>query len=290
MLTFLLYSFISYTFGQCTLGGPYTGTGTYHTPYDTAASSRTALTVDCGLDVTTVQLGDDQVAAISSSLYGNAVFCGDFLNVTGPNGSTIIQVIDYCGGCSSGGSLDLSEGAFSKIGATVQGEIPISWYIVPGTSILGSQYISYRFKDGSSASWLQIQVLNTLIPITNVILGQNGVNLSMTRQTYNYWGPPTGGTWQNAPFMLYIIGSNGESIGQAIQSIDTSSNSEANLYTGTVQFKDPCGSSNTPSPSPSPNSPTPTPTTTNSHSFGVKLSKHLISTAGVCLALALFLL
>jgi len=237
----------------CNLGTQsYTGNATYHTEYDTAAGSNSALTVNCGLDVSTVKLGSYAVTALQSVMYGVAAYCGDFLNVTGPNGWTVVQVIDQCGGCSGPASLDLSENAFGKIGSIASGVIPITWYVIPGTSILGNAKISYRFKDGSSQFYLNMQILNHLIPITAVIYSQNGTNTTSVKQDYNYWLKDSG-SFNDAGFQLYLVGSSGETIVQNVGSILKSSTSEATLVTGNVQFKNPClGEGPGPTPTPTP--------------------------------------
>ncbi|KAF9934520.1 hypothetical protein FBU30_001661 [Linnemannia zychae] len=74
----------------------------------------------------------DMIAALNKPDFGNfarasnSPACGQCLQVTGPNGTVTVQVIDMCPGCNSG-DVDLTPGAFAKIASLDAGRVRISW-------------------------------------------------------------------------------------------------------------------------------------------------------------------
>ncbi|KAG0006577.1 hypothetical protein BGZ65_006435 [Modicella reniformis] len=78
----------------------------------------------------------DYIAALNKPDFGSyrrlsrSPACGQCLQVTGPNGTVQVQVVDMCPGCKSG-SVDLSPSAFSKIADLDKGRVPISWERCP---------------------------------------------------------------------------------------------------------------------------------------------------------------
>lgn len=52
--------------------------------------------------------------ALPPAEYGAAAACGSYLQVTGPDGSVTVEVVDQCPECQAG-HIDLSEQAFAKI-------------------------------------------------------------------------------------------------------------------------------------------------------------------------------
>ncbi|KAF8941136.1 RlpA-like double-psi beta-barrel-protein domain-containing protein-containing protein [Dissophora ornata] len=56
--------------------------------------------------------------------------CGQCLQVTGPNGTVQVQIVDMCPACESG-SLDLTPGAFERIASLDAGRVHISWVRCP---------------------------------------------------------------------------------------------------------------------------------------------------------------
>jgi len=220
---------------SCILGGPFLGgVATYHPPFDTAAASHTSESGNCGLDLTTTMTGDARVCALSSSLYSNARYCGAFLNVTGPHGWTVVQVTDQGG---NAGGLDLSEAAFKAInnGDLTAGVISISFTVIPGTTILGAKTVKYRFKGGSTVSWVGVEILDHLVPLTEVQFVQNGITWSTTRQSYNFWIIVSNGQQlKSGPLTIAATGSTNEVIQIPVSQI---SGDETELFSTSVQFK-----------------------------------------------------
>ncbi|KAI8365698.1 RlpA-like double-psi beta-barrel-protein domain-containing protein-containing protein [Choanephora cucurbitarum] len=52
--------------------------------------------------------------------------CGKYITVKGPKGSVRVKIVDTCPPCAKG-DIDLSVGAFGKVGSYIDGRIPITW-------------------------------------------------------------------------------------------------------------------------------------------------------------------
>ncbi|HEY4853750.1 MAG TPA: expansin EXLX1 family cellulose-binding protein, partial [Streptosporangiaceae bacterium] len=66
---------------------------------------------------------DQMYAALSPAEYGSAAACGSHLEVTGPDGSVTVEVVDQCPECRPG-HIDLSEQAFARIAQVSAGLVP----------------------------------------------------------------------------------------------------------------------------------------------------------------------
>lgn len=126
---------------------------------------------------------DLMVAAMNAVQYANSEVCGMCVEVTGPKGTVVVRIVDLCPECGRG-HLDLSRQAFAAIGELSAGEIPITWTPVACTV---SGPLALRFKEGSSAFWIAVQVRNSRLPIRSLELqqGSNGF-VALERQPYNY--------------------------------------------------------------------------------------------------------
>jgi expansin (peptidoglycan-binding protein) len=190
----------------------HTGEATY---YDGANGSGA-----CGFDPIP---GDLMVAAITYLDYGNphpdtapqdgpaAVFCGAYVEVSGPNGKVIVRIVDMCPdvydppsyGCAKG-HLDLSQEAFAKIAPVALGRVPITWRVI--SPELGRP-ISYKIKDGSNQWWTGIQVRYHRNPITKLeYRTANGQWVTMLRMDYNSFIGTNMGT---GPYTLRVTDSYG---------------------------------------------------------------------------------
>ena len=67
--------------------------------------------------------------ALPPSEYGAAAACGSYLQVTGPDGSVTVEVVDQCPECQAG-HIDLSEQAFARIAPLNAGLVPVSYHTV----------------------------------------------------------------------------------------------------------------------------------------------------------------
>lgn len=121
--------------------------------------------------------------AVGPAAYAGGAACGTYLDVTGPRGTVRVEVADLCHECD-GTHLDLSEEAFRAVGDFDAGIIPISWAPVAAPTV---PPLAFRLKEGSSAYWAAIQVVDagTELRSVEVRVGTRWVPLSRT--SYGYW-------------------------------------------------------------------------------------------------------
>jgi expansin len=131
------------------------------------------------------QPSDQLFVALSPSEYNAAGGCGGYLEVTGPDGSVRVKVIDQCPECATG-HLDLSEPAFAKLSPLGAGLIKVSYTYLTDPALPGP--ITMVVKSGSSQYWLALLADNTGNPLTSVqVRNSSGSWISMARADYNYW-------------------------------------------------------------------------------------------------------
>lgn len=127
---------------------------------------------------------DLMVAAVNRKDYNKGALCGAFLRVKGSKGEVVVRVVDSCPGCKLGG-LDLSKQAFAKVSDLKKGRERMTWQIVSPPL---ETPVQYRFKKGSSAFWVGVQVLNHRHPIAKLEFQMaNGTWVAIPRKTYNYF-------------------------------------------------------------------------------------------------------
>ena len=116
--------------------------------------------------------------------YGiEAALAGAYLEVTGEKGSTIVYVTDlYPEGAP--GALDLCPKSFDKIGEMSKGKIDIKWRIV-AAPVTGN--VSYRIKEGSTTSWLAVQVRNHRYPVLKMECYTNNTWVDMKKMHWNHF-------------------------------------------------------------------------------------------------------
>ncbi|MFC7532525.1 expansin EXLX1 family cellulose-binding protein [Actinoplanes sp. GCM10030250] len=150
-----------------------TGKATF---YDLAGTSG-----NCSFEVP----ADDLYVALGPNQYSEGASCGAYLDVTGPKGKVRVKVFDSCPECAPG-HLDLSRTAFKKIGAEVDGIIPIKYKLVsnPGTPAP----ISVRIKEGASQYWFAARIDNHANLLSSVKVAGPGRSFTAAHRTdFNYW-------------------------------------------------------------------------------------------------------
>lgn len=123
------------------------------------------------------------VGAMNHTDYAASAVCGACVELTGPNGTIRIRVVDQCPECQPG-DIDLSPQAFEQISPLDAGRVNISWQYV-ACDVSGP--ISYQFKDGSSQYWTAVQIRNHRYAIAKVETMKDGAYVEMTRADYNYF-------------------------------------------------------------------------------------------------------
>jgi hypothetical protein len=127
--------------------------------------------------------------ALPPSEYASAAACGGYLQVSGPDGSVKVKVIDQCPDCAAG-HIDLSEAAFARLAPLSAGLINVTYTSVTDPPLPGP--VSIEVKQGSSQYWLALLAGNTGNPLASVQVQTASGWLSLARASYNYWIAPSG--------------------------------------------------------------------------------------------------
>jgi expansin (peptidoglycan-binding protein) len=180
-------------------------------------------TGNCSFDASPSDL---MVAAMNAPDYNHAAWCGACLAVTGPNGQVVVRVVDQCPGCAHG-DLDLSQQAFQMISPLAAGRVAITWREV-ACDVTGP--LAYRFKEGSNAYWVAIQLRNHRYPIAKLEAKQSdGSYASIARADYNYFVAANG--LGAGPFALRATDARGHVLDDASVALG-----DAVVRTGAAQF------------------------------------------------------
>ena len=131
---------------------------------------------------------DLMVAAMNAVDYRTAAWCGACLEVTGPDGTVTVRVVDQCPECAEG-DLDLSQEAFERIAPLAAGRVPITWRAV-ACDVTGP--LAYHFKDGANPFWTAIQVRNHRYPIATLEALRGDLYFELERLDYNYFVASSG--------------------------------------------------------------------------------------------------
>lgn len=181
--------------GSCSAAPPeVSGEGTYYAA--TGAGN-------CGFDESP---GDLMVAAMNAQDYNTAAWCGACLEVSGPDGTVTVRVVDQCPECVHG-DLDLSREAFERIAPLSAGRVPITWREV-ACNVSGP--IAYHFKDGANAYWTAIQIRNHRYPIARVEAMVEGAYREIPRLDYNYFVEDSG--LGPGPYTLRVTDTRGQTV------------------------------------------------------------------------------
>ncbi|MEH1097901.1 expansin EXLX1 family cellulose-binding protein [Micromonospora sp. CPCC 205561] len=148
-----------------------------------------------------VALGPDEYAAGAA--------CGGYLDVTGPQGTVRVLVMDQCPECARG-HLDLSPEAFARIADPVEGVVRVRYRAVVDPPLPGP--LTFRMKEGSSQWWFAVQVAGHGNPLRAVEVRQAGAGgwRSAAREDYNYWLVPSGAG--PGPYEIRVTDSRGHRV------------------------------------------------------------------------------
>ncbi|GAA4258465.1 expansin EXLX1 family cellulose-binding protein [Dactylosporangium darangshiense] len=127
-------------------------------------------------------------AAVGRAEYAGGKGCGTYLDVTGPNGTTRVQVVDLCPSCPAG-KVDLGKAAFARIGALSAGIIPVTYATVRDPQVGPLQV---KLKGGTAYSSLTAIVNNHGNPLSAVELQTATGFTTMRHGEDNTWTAPSG--------------------------------------------------------------------------------------------------
>jgi expansin (peptidoglycan-binding protein) len=124
-------------------------TGVTATFYDAITTNACSLPVAPG----------DLTAAVAEADFDGSAVCGRCARVTGPLGSVVVRITDYCPASSvcTAGHLDLSSAAFAAIANPIDGIAPISWETVACDD---AGAIQFFFETSSNSYYGDLQLRN----------------------------------------------------------------------------------------------------------------------------------
>jgi expansin len=150
---------------------------------------------------------DGLYAALPAPEYAGAADCGGYLEVSGPDGSVRVKVIDQCPECAAG-HIDLSETAFARLAPLSAGLVNVSYTPLADPALPGP--VSVEVKQGSSQYWLALLADNTGNPLTGVQVETSSGWLSLARASYNYWIAASGAG--QGPFTVRLTDAQGHQV------------------------------------------------------------------------------
>ncbi|KAJ6070196.1 hypothetical protein N7467_010323 [Penicillium canescens] len=159
--------------------------------------------------------------ALSGDRWDNAANCGSCVSVTGPNGKTIkAMVVDQCPECESN-HLDLFQSAFAELSDISAGVINIDWSYV-SCDLDGP--VNLKNKEGTSAYWFSMQVINANEAVTKLEVSTDGGSSwkSTTRTNYNYFENSSG--FGTDTVDVRVTGSSGKTV--VVKNVGCASGSE----------------------------------------------------------------
>lgn len=198
------------------------------------------------------------IVAPNEAFYGDGSKCGVCYELTGPNGTVIVQVADMCpvqGNSLCAGDIDHfdlgpNSATFGQVANPSWGQTIITKRQV-ACPVTGN--VGVRTKEGVSAYWMALLVFNHRVGVSMVqIKDGSGVWRNMTRQPYNYWVYSPSGAIV-APFSIQIFSVLNDIVSMSIPSL-----AAAQVYTSSAQFANPpagyggSASGNTPCAAPVP--------------------------------------
>ncbi|KAJ5958574.1 uncharacterized protein N7479_005724 [Penicillium vulpinum] len=159
--------------------------------------------------------------ALSLQRWDDAANCGACVSVTGPNGNSIkAMVVDQCPECESN-HLDLFQDAFAELSDISAGIIQTTWSYV-SCDLDGP--LKLKNKEGTSAYWFSMQVVNANEPVTSLEVSTDGGNTwqGTTRQYYNFFENSAG--FGTSTVDVRITGASGNTV--VVNNVGVGSGSE----------------------------------------------------------------
>lgn len=110
--------------------------------------------------------------------------CGSCLEVTGPRGSTRVEVTDECPACK-GDDLDLSDQAFAEIADPKDGRVEVSWKVI-NCAVEGDIQLDLQ---GSDANYVKLRLTNTRTALASVSVQAANAStpIDARRTADNFW-------------------------------------------------------------------------------------------------------
>ncbi|MBK1883829.1 hypothetical protein JIN85_15535 [Luteolibacter pohnpeiensis] len=108
---------------------------------------------------------------------------GAWLEVTGPAGKSIVQVIDIAPSLGEG-DLDMGPIAFSEVTGNSEGRYPITWHWISAPGDIGPIHF---YSQSSNPYYLKLQAANIVNPVEKMEILVNGVYTDMPVTTDHFF-------------------------------------------------------------------------------------------------------
>lgn len=170
---------------------------------------------------------DAFVLSAPNTVYNNIEACGQCLEITGPAGTAVVEVVDRCNDCADD-KLVINKPAFDKIaGKASSGREKIKWKPV-ACDVQGN--LEFRIKKTSSEYWTALQVRNHRQAVKGVAFKKDGAWVDMTRSNDNYFVAAKG--VGKGAMVLKITAGDGQTVEQTFDKWK-----DGETYKGAAQFK-----------------------------------------------------
>lgn len=101
--------------------------------------------------------------AINETDFRDSATCSACMEVVGPLGSVVVEVVENCAGACENGEIELSREAFDLIGDASEGHVDVTWRLVPCER---TGPIAFAYEADSHEWWAGIQVRNPALPVS----------------------------------------------------------------------------------------------------------------------------
>jgi expansin (peptidoglycan-binding protein) len=151
--------------------------------------------------------GDLWVAINTRDFRGSAT-CGACMQVSGPEGQVVVEVIENCAGACAAGEIELSRTAFDAIAQLEEGQADVTWQLV-ACNRRGP--IAFAYEAASDAWWAGIQIRNSRLPIQSLsILLPNEGWTALARDGWNHF--PVSASLGSGPFDYRVAAIDGQEL------------------------------------------------------------------------------
>lgn len=122
-------------------------------------------------------------AALNGNQWAGSAWCGAWVEVTGPSGTALVQIVDLAPEYAAGW-LDLGPVPFQEITGATDGLYPISWRLVSAPGTPGPVRF---YSEGSNPFYLKLQAVNLVNPVASMEIFSGGAYVAMARTADNHF-------------------------------------------------------------------------------------------------------
>lgn len=152
---------------------------------------------------------DDLWVAINSTDFRGSATCSACMEVTGPLGTVVVEVIENCAGACKDGEIELSGTAFEEIGDLSEGQAEVTWKLVPCHR---SGPIAFAYEKDSHAWWAGIQVRNPALPVASLAILYSAEDGWKTLERDNWDHFPVSAELGSGPFDFKVTAIDGQEL------------------------------------------------------------------------------